>query len=93
MEGDEAEMREKSEYSLIWVSVASGYSDEVVDAARNAGARGGTAAAVAAGSQGQAHGQSQGQCKDLFHVVACPPFTVDRFIPWMLYIKTGLLQF
>lgn len=42
MEGDKTEMKEKSEYSLVWVSVASGYSDEVVDAARNAGARGGT---------------------------------------------------
>ncbi len=40
--GDEAEMKEKSEFSLIWVSVASGYSDDVVDAARAAGARGGT---------------------------------------------------
>ena len=27
--GDEAQMKEKSEFSLIWVSVASGYSDEV----------------------------------------------------------------
>ena len=42
LKGDESEMKEKSEYSLIWVSVASGYSDEVVDAARNAGAKGGT---------------------------------------------------
>ena len=35
-------MKEKSAYSLIWVSVASGYSDDVVDTARKAGARGGT---------------------------------------------------
>ncbi len=42
LKGDEEEMREKSEYSLVWVSVASGYSDDVVDAARNAGAKGGT---------------------------------------------------
>ena len=40
--GDEAEMKEKSEFSLIWVSVESGCSDDVIDAARNAGARGGT---------------------------------------------------
>lgn len=40
--GDETEMKEKSEYALIWVSVAGGYSDDVVDAARNAGAKGGT---------------------------------------------------
>ena len=39
--GDEAQMKEKSEFSLIWVSVASGYSDDVVDVARAAGARGG----------------------------------------------------
>lgn len=42
LKGDEEEMKEKSEYSLIWVSVAGGYSDDVVDAARNAGAKGGT---------------------------------------------------
>lgn len=42
LKGDEEEMKEKSEYSLVWVSVASGYSDDVVDAARNAGAKGGT---------------------------------------------------
>lgn len=35
-------MKETSEYTVIWVSVASGYSDEVIDAAREAGARGGT---------------------------------------------------
>ena len=40
--GDESQMKEKSEFSLIWVSVASGYSDDVVDVARAAGARGGT---------------------------------------------------
>lgn len=42
LKGDEEEMREKSEHVLIWVSVASGYSDDVVDAARTAGAKGGT---------------------------------------------------
>lgn len=41
-EGDVAEVREKAMYSVIWVSVAAGYSDEVVDAAREAGAKGGT---------------------------------------------------
>ena len=40
--GDEAEMKESSEFSLIWVSVESGCSDDVIDAARSAGARGGT---------------------------------------------------
>ena len=40
--GDETEMKEKSGYTLIWVSVTGGYSDEVVDAARKAGAKGGT---------------------------------------------------
>lgn len=38
--GEEAAM--KHEYSLIWVAVESGYSDAVVDAAREAGAKGGT---------------------------------------------------
>lgn len=42
LEGDREEMKEHSMYSMIWVSVASGYSDDVVDAAREAGARGGT---------------------------------------------------
>lgn len=42
LKGDESEMKEKSEYTLIWVSVASGYSDDVIDAARSAGAKGGT---------------------------------------------------
>ena len=42
LKGDETEMKEKSEYALIWVSVAGGYSDDVVDAARKAGAKGGT---------------------------------------------------
>lgn len=42
LKGDEKVMREQSEYTVIWVSVASGYSDDVVDAARNAGAKGGT---------------------------------------------------
>lgn len=42
MKAEEKEMKEKSEYILIWVSVDSGYSDEVVDTAREAGAKGGT---------------------------------------------------
>ena len=42
LKGDETEMKEKSGYALIWVSVTGGYSDDVVDAARNAGAKGGT---------------------------------------------------
>lgn len=42
IEGDMAEMREKSEYAVVWVSVTNGYSDDVIDAARAAGARGGT---------------------------------------------------
>lgn len=41
-EADMAEIQEKSKYTLIWVAVASGHCDEVVDAARAAGARGGT---------------------------------------------------
>ena len=40
--GDEADMKAHSQYAAIWVSVASGYSDEVIDAAREAGAKGGT---------------------------------------------------
>ena len=40
-EQDMAEVK-KQDYAVIWVSVASGYSDEVIDAARNAGAKGGT---------------------------------------------------
>lgn len=36
------EMCEKSRYSMIWVAVANGYSDDVVDAAKSAGAGGGT---------------------------------------------------
>ena len=42
LKGDEINMKEKSEHTLIWVSVAGGYSDDVVDAARKAGAKGGT---------------------------------------------------
>lgn len=41
-EKGEEHMKQASEYSAIWVSVAGGYSDDVVDAAREAGARGGT---------------------------------------------------
>lgn len=40
--GDDMDMKEKTEFSLIWVSVLSGYSDLVVDTARAAGAKGGT---------------------------------------------------
>ena len=35
-------MKQQPEYAAIWVSVTSGYSDDVIDAARDAGARGGT---------------------------------------------------
>lgn len=40
--GEEDRMKGTSEFSVIWVSVASGFSDEVIDVARSAGARGGT---------------------------------------------------
>lgn len=40
MEPDMA--KQERAYTVIWVSVSSGYSDDVVDAARSAGARGGT---------------------------------------------------
>lgn len=42
IKGDMAEIREKSKYNVIWVSVSAGYSDTVVDTAREAGAKGGT---------------------------------------------------
>lgn len=42
VEEDMAETNEKSRHQVIWVSVAAGYSDEVIDAARQAGAKGGT---------------------------------------------------
>lgn len=42
IEGDMAEVQEKSSYNIIWVSVAAGYSDDVIDTARAAGAKGGT---------------------------------------------------
>lgn len=42
VEGDMAEIQEKSGFNVIWVSVAVGYSDEVIDTARAAGAKGGT---------------------------------------------------
>ncbi len=41
-ESDMQENNKKTELSLIWVSVKNGYSDDVVDAARTAGAQGGT---------------------------------------------------
>ncbi|MBS5725017.1 MAG: transcriptional regulator [Clostridiales bacterium] len=42
IESDMAELQEKSGFNAIWVSVAAGYSDEVIDTAREAGAKGGT---------------------------------------------------
>ena len=39
---DMAEIKKESVYSMIWVSVNSGFSDDVIDAAREAGAKGGT---------------------------------------------------
>ena len=41
MEEDMAEIKGQ-DYVVIWASVASGYSDEVIDAARSVGAKGGT---------------------------------------------------
>lgn len=40
--GDEAAMGSNTEYSMVCVAVNSGYSEDVVEAARSAGARGGT---------------------------------------------------
>ena len=40
-EQDMEEVKNK-DYVVVWVTVASGYSDEVIDAARSAGAKGGT---------------------------------------------------
>ncbi len=37
-----AEIKRESAYAIIWVSVNSGFSDDVIDAAREAGAKGGT---------------------------------------------------
>ena len=42
IKNDMDEIHEKSQYNVIWVSVATGYSDQVVDTARGAGAKGGT---------------------------------------------------
>ncbi|MDO5145516.1 MAG: transcriptional regulator [Eubacteriales bacterium] len=39
---DMADIQKKSEYTMIWISVVCGYSDDAIDAAREAGARGGT---------------------------------------------------
>lgn len=39
---DMAEIQEKAKHAAIWVSVTSGYSDDVIDAAASAGAKGGT---------------------------------------------------
>ena len=41
-QGGSIAMQEKTAYAVIWASVASGFSDDVVDAARSAGAKGGT---------------------------------------------------
>ena len=35
-------MKETSNYTALWISVAGGYGDDVVEAARSAGAKGGT---------------------------------------------------
>ena len=42
MRKDMAETENSMEYVVIWASVSTGYSDDVVEAARSAGARGGT---------------------------------------------------
>ena len=42
IEGDENKVKETSQYAALWVSVAGGYGDDVVEAARTAGATGGT---------------------------------------------------
>ena len=42
MEGVEMTMNEQAAYSMIYVSVNAGFSDDVINAARKAGARGGT---------------------------------------------------
>lgn len=42
VEGDETDMKKNAAYSVIWVSVARGFSSDVVEAARTAGAPGGT---------------------------------------------------
>lgn len=42
MNEDMSETKRQAEYVVIWASVSSGYSDDVIDAARAAGARGGT---------------------------------------------------
>ncbi|MBR6633713.1 MAG: hypothetical protein IKL05_05375 [Clostridia bacterium] len=41
-QGDENEMKEQAPYVAILAAVTGGYSDDVVEAARSAGARGGT---------------------------------------------------
>lgn len=42
MEGDEMMMNEQAGYSMVYVSVNAGFSDDVIDAAQKAGAKGGT---------------------------------------------------
>lgn len=39
---DMSETQQKSEFTIIWTSVVSGYSEDVMEAARTAGAKGGT---------------------------------------------------
>ena len=41
-EGAAQQMKNHTDYTVIWASVGAGYSDDVVSAARTAGARGGT---------------------------------------------------
>ena len=41
-EGEMRTVQEKTEYALIWTAVASGFGEDVMDAARSAGAKGGT---------------------------------------------------
>lgn len=42
MEGEVERVKETGEFSVVWTSVISGYSEEVIEAARAAGASGGT---------------------------------------------------
>ncbi len=42
IEGEVETVKETGEFSVVWTSVISGYSEEVIEAARAAGARGGT---------------------------------------------------
>lgn len=42
IQNDMENVHEKSKYTAVWASVGSGYSDDVIDAAVSAGAKGGT---------------------------------------------------